>query len=120
MDPNQTQTVSQPTQPVQPLQSTVQSDIPQSTMGQPKNNKMIFLVLAFVILILLGAGIFLLMKKKSTPAPAAQITTPPALSQVTPSPLPEVTQSPEQELQQVTIDNPDTDMQDINASVSQL
>lgn len=119
MDPNQTQTVSQPTQPVQPLQSTVQSDIPQNTTGQPKNNKMIFLVLAFVILILLGAGIFLLMSKKA-PAPAAQITTPPALSQVTPSPLPEVTQSPEQELQQVTIDNPDTDMQDINASVSQL
>ncbi len=83
-------------------------------------------MLAFIVIILLIVGaisIFLFTNKKSTP-PQSQIVPTPVAAAVSPtqipSPSPEITQSPEQALQQVTIDNPNADIQNISADAQQL
>lgn len=116
-----TQPMQQPLETAQPIAQTQFSAPPPQ-----KNMKGLILLFVFIIILILGGlGAFLFINNKpATPPIQTQVSPTPIVSVVSPTPLPipspKVTQSPEEALQQVTIDDPNADIQNINADAQQL
>ncbi len=122
MDPNaQNQTPIQPIQPPVVNQPIAQPTQPETLVMPEKNTKMLYLILALLVIVCIGAlGTFLLIKRQPA-TPETKIAAP-IVSPTSPSPTPTIlpTKTPEQELQEVTIVDPTADITDINADLQQL
>ncbi|MBI2430749.1 MAG: hypothetical protein HYV39_01900 [Candidatus Levybacteria bacterium] len=106
MDPNQNQMQNQPIQEAPPVPT-------EAGIG---NNKKLLFSLVVAIVLGLGVVIFFLMKQETPASP--QIITPPPSQPTQPPATP--TQTPEEELDQITIENPDEDIKDINTDLQEL
>lgn len=134
MEPNIQNTPTTPIQPPQqtpvvnqPIASTTPETLimPATPITSPppeKSNKMLFLILAVLIITVVGIGGLFFLTNKQNPAQEAKIAAPIVVPQVSPSPTPTLqpTQTPEQALQEVTIEDAASDITDINADISQL
>lgn len=134
MEPNTQNTppapIQQPPVATQPItQPVAETLIMPATPVQPplpeKNSKMLFLIIAVLIITVAGIGGVFFLTNRQDNVQEAKIAAP-IIPPVSPTPMPveptvpPVTKTPEQALQDVIIDDPATDMTDINDDLSQL
>ncbi|QQG40781.1 MAG: hypothetical protein HYV37_00455 [Candidatus Levyibacteriota bacterium] len=107
MDSNQTE-----------LTQPVQQPVVETTNGRSRKGLILFLIM--LLIIFLGAGTIYIAANR-TATTSTLPTTKPVIQQPTiTKPSPTIVQTPEEELGQINVENPDTDVQDIQADIQQL
>lgn len=128
MEPNIQNTPSAPIQqPPVATQPVAETLIMPATPVQPplpeKSNKMLFLILAVLILTLAGIGGIFFFTNRQADIQKTKLAAPivPQVSTIpSPTPTTPIVKTPEQQLQDIVIEDPTTDITDINTDISQL